>query len=442
MFFLPKKAEQDGPPSTHETEYLERHPALDLLATLEGGDLFWDNSSSSLGLVCGSSSGTINFALKRLIASHLHYTDGAVLILHADNNAPIGQPCSLSVTKNSRILISPRQSETMCDVYSTAGMDVAPLSFYEQEINLRHVLALFKPVPGTTGGGKILNSVHHIVNQLRGPFDIQRFIELIDQEKWDDDGATFVALRQTILTELISRGDVEHHSMFSRSREILVDLTDPILSATGFDAVLMDMALHEFLNVNKDKKTLVVVTSSADALQSGSCLLGSLNSLASQGLARNTSLVIGTLEPSTLSPVIFNALDYIICGPFRNPSWKLPLLDNLGIDFESPTIKPGELAITCCGYPTTRVSVTMEMLLKSTPKLWMDTVEPPKYYASYQPPTIPPPSVQSIFGEMDPPQSTSISTRSSPEPSESSASDTESDLDKVFSPKKVMKKVA
>ncbi|KAG8769061.1 hypothetical protein FRC15_003232 [Serendipita sp. 397] len=43
---------------------------------------------------------------------------------------------------------------------------------------------------------------------------------------------------------------------------------------------------------------------------------------------------------------------------------------------------------------------------------------------------------------MDPPQSTSISTRSSPEPSESSASDTESDLDKVFSPKKVKKKVA
>ena len=69
------------------------------------------------------------------------------------------------------------------------------------------------------------------------------FIELIEKESWTDDGANFMALRQTILTSLVQPPNIS----LSPDDDIVIDLWDPILSRTGLDNVLMDMLLHQFL---------------------------------------------------------------------------------------------------------------------------------------------------------------------------------------------------
>ena len=69
----------------------------------------------------------------------------------------------------------------------------------------------------------------------------------MDEEKWDDEGATFMALRQTLLTAVLSPPPDATRNPFWMERVSVLDLTDPILASTGLDTVLMDMALREFM---------------------------------------------------------------------------------------------------------------------------------------------------------------------------------------------------
>jgi hypothetical protein len=78
------------------------------------------------------------------------------------------------------------------------------------------------------------------------------FIELIEKENWTDDGANFMALRQTILTSLLSS-----NISLSPNDDVVVDLGDPILGRTGLDNVLMDMLLHQFLLLPSKRRQML-----------------------------------------------------------------------------------------------------------------------------------------------------------------------------------------
>jgi hypothetical protein len=138
---------------------------------------------------------------------------------------------------------------------------------------------------------RILTTVQYVVSQLstEGPFDLQgmherslcfsarfhmtkfpAFIQLIEQEKWDDEGATFIALRQTLLTSLLApyEDDLDHanvQSIFNSLSKVVLDLTDPILCSTRLDGVLMDMALHAFLNPSIDQTERTMIGKNSDA---------------------------------------------------------------------------------------------------------------------------------------------------------------------------------
>ncbi|KAG8769983.1 hypothetical protein FRC16_006511 [Serendipita sp. 398] len=108
------------------------------------------------------------------------------------------------------------------------------------------------------GGSGTLNAINHVIGQLEELFDLQRFNRLVEEEKWDSDGESFMALRQTILAELLSsQDDIQLSSIFDSQQEIVVDLSDPILSKTRLDEVLMDIVLWSFLKHHEGKKSLV-----------------------------------------------------------------------------------------------------------------------------------------------------------------------------------------
>ena len=69
----------------------------------------------------------------------------------------------------------------------------------------------------------------------------------MEQEKWEDEAATFVALRQTLLTRLISLDDDDFYTIASESGSIVLDLTDIILASAGVTDALALMAIDSFL---------------------------------------------------------------------------------------------------------------------------------------------------------------------------------------------------
>jgi hypothetical protein len=83
------------------------------------------------------------------------------------------------------------------------------------------------------------------------------FIQLVDEEKWDDEGATFMALRQTLLTALLAPPPDATRKPLWMERISVLDLTDPVLASTGLDNVLMDMMLREFMVPVEGTKKLI-----------------------------------------------------------------------------------------------------------------------------------------------------------------------------------------
>jgi hypothetical protein len=78
--------------------------------------------------------------------------------------------------------------------------------------------------------------------------------ELVGKEDWSSCGESFIALRQTIFTMLVSsNGIISPPSSYAQG-ETIVDLTDPILSDTGLICVLMDMVLRRFLQTGAPQK--------------------------------------------------------------------------------------------------------------------------------------------------------------------------------------------
>jgi hypothetical protein len=77
----------------------------------------------------------------------------------------------------------------------------------------------------------------------------------VDQEKWSDEGANFMALRQTLLTKLLSPAGEDELEETSR-RITLVDLTDPILQSTGIDNAIMTIAIRDSIRSNPGRKMI------------------------------------------------------------------------------------------------------------------------------------------------------------------------------------------
>jgi hypothetical protein len=173
------------------------------------------------------------------------------------------------------LISRPKSVSQVTAIYRGNQGRISPLRIRESSIQLQDIIELCNPPPYTNGGSKIINTIHHVVSQLSEPFDLQRmssspalvlyhifnlcvqgFIELVDQEKWDEDSASLIALRQTILTTLIST-DQEAESDLSRFEKIIVDLTDPILSATQLDATLFNMVLREFVDTGNGETGII-----------------------------------------------------------------------------------------------------------------------------------------------------------------------------------------
>ncbi|KAG9050164.1 hypothetical protein FS842_011395, partial [Serendipita sp. 407] len=259
------------------------------------------------------------------------------------------------------------------------------------------------------GRHKILNGVHHIINQLTWPFDLQRFNELVDAEKWDEDAATFMAMRQTILTQLVSPGHQTLDSIIKSEQEVVADLSDALLSATGLDEVLMDIVLSIFLDRNKGKSSLIVVNNVQDFLHDQSIFSQSLISLAHQDTFRKTGVVLSTTDPTTIPSTIFGSLSFSFCGYSWSPLWRRTLNDHLDFSFDLSTLERGEVLLICPSsrdfqvLPRTKrpisetpahILIKVEDLSKSTPHIMSRRIS-----TVPQPEAQPPPSKAMTNGD-------------------------------------------
>lgn len=97
---------------------------------------------------------------------------------------------------------------------------------------------------------------------------------MVDDEKWDEHGSSFMAIRQTLLTtfvvpdastptgadrpqivDLAEPDDIV--TRITKGGPIIVDLSDPILRSTGLDSTLFDMILCLYCVVNPDSRKLL-----------------------------------------------------------------------------------------------------------------------------------------------------------------------------------------
>jgi len=76
---------------------------------------------------------------------------------------------------------------------------------------------------------------------------------MVDQENWSEEAANFLALRQTLLTRLLS---LTLEELPEDRQMTVVDLTDAVLRNTGLDSAIMDVALHDFVQSPGGKKLI------------------------------------------------------------------------------------------------------------------------------------------------------------------------------------------
>ncbi|KAG8833661.1 hypothetical protein FRC18_003271 [Serendipita sp. 400] len=203
---------------------------------------------------------------------------------------------------------------------------------------------------------KILTTVQFVLGQLDEAFDLQRFIELVEQEKWDEEAAIFIAFRQTILTMLVSSPDDDDlRERFSTYRTIVMELDDPVLLSAGLVPVLMDMAVHEFLSVETETRKLIVLDNAQEYLFTNSILTKSLASLASMSAGSPANVLLIATDPKRVNPSLYFHFDFLLLGHFNVHSvrWKKSLLSHLQIpsfmrdngDTKLMQVRPNQCAI-------------------------------------------------------------------------------------------------
>ncbi|KIM20048.1 hypothetical protein M408DRAFT_334166 [Serendipita vermifera MAFF 305830] len=312
--------------ASQEPFTLDVSPSMEHIGDSLSHRFYWNKVSSSVGLLCGSSQPAIDSVTRRFAMAHQtkeHDTDESPRILvlrtaHHNISPPHG-----SIVATAQVFGSPRSV--------SISPQRRPLRLREQDISARHVLALFMPPMDmhNATASKIKASIQYVVSRLQTPFDLQDFIQLMEQESWDDASINFITLRQTILTELLAPYDAVEARAAARLplhdlKEAVIDLTDPVLCSTRLDSVLMDMALYAFLNGQAGKgRTLIVLSAAHEYLYTSSYLMRTLESFISQNMD-NISILITTpnLQALTLSPCISSTIEYIVlAGPIRSHMW-------------------------------------------------------------------------------------------------------------------------
>ncbi|KAG8822191.1 hypothetical protein FRC19_006424 [Serendipita sp. 401] len=238
-----------------------------------------------------------------------------------------------------------------------------PLSFNEDTLTKAHILALFVPNQGTEGRHKILSTIQCVLGLLPDQFSLQSeytvfeelhnpknyrsgFIELVDQEKWDDEAANFIATRQTLLALLVSQAGEFSKQPTALYDEVIVDLSDPVLLGTGMVPVLLDMVLCEFLSSNTNRRKLIVVNDAQEYLTPDSILTKSLTTLASLGNRRPASVIVTATNPHTLPPSLYYAFDFLALGHTRSITWQNILRNHLDTSFPDDLyVPPGKCAL-------------------------------------------------------------------------------------------------
>jgi hypothetical protein len=164
--------------------------------------------------------------------------------------------------------------------------------------------------------------------------------QLIDEESWDDEESTFIALRQTLLTKMVALAEDHSELPLASHRQILVDLRDAILHTTRIDIVLMNMVLREFLAVQSGRKLIgewsvslrsiahrpiKVVLHGERVFTTISGLSKSLDFVAQSGLA---SVLVTTTDPSILSSPTYNECDFLFHTRSNSSLWKKVLKEH------------------------------------------------------------------------------------------------------------------
>ncbi|KAG8822189.1 hypothetical protein FRC19_006422 [Serendipita sp. 401] len=398
---LRKVSSLDAPNLLSQNESHQLGQNFDWFGGNEENEVFWNSHLDTFGLVCSPSKEVNDSVVKRLIASHIHITDGPVLILRASKGLPVPKGCALAISAqaetNSRynVIISPRDLESMQDLYSSSNTTPVSLALEEKDVETRHLLALFTSMPSINDDSRTLDAIRNIISQLGRPFNLEEFNWLVEGGTWDSEGDDddddddddnendsnndnhddgdgdsdededgddddsddededdysdpFVTLRQTILAKLLSSEDgIQLDSIFDLQREIIVDLSDPVLSETRLDEVLMDIVLWSFLKHHEGKKGLIVIDNSQDFLNAESVLTQSLESLARQGPNRIMKVILSTTDLSKSPPSIISTLDYYFCGYSWGPLWRHTLSNSLDIPLDLKTLQEGEVALVC-----------------------------------------------------------------------------------------------
>ncbi|CAG7850010.1 SubName: Full=Uncharacterized protein {ECO:0000313/EMBL:CCA74036.1} [Serendipita indica DSM 11827] len=334
--------------------------------------LYFNPSLHSAGIVCGNSKSASNTFIKRIIKSHLRLADARVLILHTDNENPIPTACPLAsdfADQGCKTYISPRRPFSISQLYANSGSPsnglVESLSFKEEDISIKHVLQFFTPDPYITASltnsrekNRVSSTITHILSQISEPFDLVRFNELIGEEKWDEEGETHVAIRQTLLTSLISalagtEFEEDGRGAIKFSAVTLIDLTDPILHALRVDTVLMDMVLTAFLSQTAESPKLIALNNSHEYLGFGSSFERSIAHLSSDRHTKRMSLLLSTPDPSSITQEAWNALDYVACTGAASSAWSEMLRRHLSVQekfassnsLDIGSFGPGEVCI-------------------------------------------------------------------------------------------------
>ncbi|KIM24811.1 hypothetical protein M408DRAFT_229464 [Serendipita vermifera MAFF 305830] len=98
-------------------------------------------------------------------------------------------------------------------------------------------------------------------------------------------------------------------------RITLVDLTDPVLNSTRLDSAIMDIAVHDFLRHSAERK-MIILTNCQQYLMPTSTLRKTIESLATAGSGRTTSVILSTTDPTAISasPSFIHSLQYVLFG--------------------------------------------------------------------------------------------------------------------------------
>ncbi|PVF92140.1 hypothetical protein CPB86DRAFT_229237 [Serendipita vermifera] len=280
--------------------------------------LFWNSKCITTGIISGSTALETTQMAKILIQeSVMNDEDLDVVIFHMDNENTRYVPCSLVEDLSGvRALVAPK-GEQLNRLKKIYGSDTQDLRVLEGDISLRHLLEIYGPTRDMNKAGDIRTAVQHIASQLNEPLEFDRFSQLVAEAKWDEYEERFMSLRSSILADLVIRcSGVSLRDHMERNRVILIDLTDPVLSSSNLNAVIMDIALRVFLDHESTRRKLMVFNAAEEYLHGESLIGKTVSSMLSGNKPSSVGILLTSHDPTGISISILTHIDFILSSPF------------------------------------------------------------------------------------------------------------------------------